>query len=141
MMVAENPLIQGAALDLLTAETGKFMRGLMQTESEIVRVGHTTPWAEMAKAERRAFQHSYTRHASEFDLPNWSQSQADILQELFNNTVTNVRSAGAKSFFNSKELVNGVKTTVNRTEPIIHGQKYFYYETLQGKFISAGKIP
>lgn len=140
-MVSENPLVQGVTIDLLTAGTGKFIRGLIQTENEILRVGHTTPWSQMTRAERKAFQHSYSRHASEFNLPNWSQSQADILQELFNNAVTNVRAAGVKGFFNTQELLNGVKTTVNRTEPIIHGQKYYYYETQGGKFISAGKMP
>ncbi|MDR2234977.1 MAG: hypothetical protein LBE92_02530 [Chryseobacterium sp.] len=83
----------------------------------------------MTNAERRAFQHSYSRHAKEFDLPNWSQFQAEINQELFNNAVTNVKAAGVKGFFNSRELINGVKTTVNRTEPVINGQKYYYYET------------
>lgn len=95
----------------------------------------------MTKAEARAFQHSYSRHASELGLPNWSQARASELQSLFNNAVSNIRSAGSNSFFSSQELVNGVRTTVNRTEPIINGQRYFYYETLQGKFISAGKIP
>lgn len=141
MHVSEHPLVQGAAIDLLTAGTGRFLRNLSQVNTVVEKVGHTVPWAEMTKAERRAFQHSYSRHAKEFDLPNWSQSQADINQELFNNAVTNVRAAGAEGFFNSRELINGVKTTVNRTEPIINGQKYYYYETLQGKFISSGKMP
>jgi len=104
-------------------------------------VGHLTPWSQMTKAEARAFQHSYSRHASELGLPNWSQTKAGELQGLFNNAVSNIRNVGSNSFFRSQELVNGVKTTVNRTEPIINGQKYFYYETLQGKFISAGKMP
>lgn len=95
----------------------------------------------MTKAEARAFQHSYSRHASELGLPNWSQTRAGELQNLFNNAVSKIRNAGSNSFFKSQELVNGVKTTVNRTEPIINGQKYFYYETLQGKFISAGHMP
>ena len=45
-----------------------------------------------------------------------------------------------KKIVKSKAVINGVRTTVNRTEPIINGQKYYYYETLQGKFISAGKM-
>lgn len=95
----------------------------------------------MTKVEAKAFQHSYSRHASELGLPNWAQTRAGELQDLFNNAVSNIRNVGSNSFFRSQELVNGVKTTVNRTEPIINGQKYFYYETLQGKFISAGKMP
>jgi RHS repeat-associated protein len=140
MQVSENPLVQSAAIDLLTAGTGKFIRGLTQVEEEVLRVGHLTPWSQMTKAERRAFQHSY-RKAEQLDLPIWRESEANILQELFNNKVTNIRSAGANGFFNSRELLNGVKTTVNRTEPVYFGEKYYYYETLQGKFISAGKMP
>lgn len=95
----------------------------------------------MTKAEVRAFQHSYSRHASELGLPNWSELKAAELQGLFNDAVSNIRSAGSNGFFRTKELVNGVKTTVNRTEPVINGQRYFYYETLNGKFISVGKMP
>lgn len=87
------------------------------------------------------FQHSYSRHGSELGLPKWSQSKAGELQNLFNNAVSNIRNSGSKNFFKSKELVNGTRTTVNRTETVINGQKYYYYETLQGKFISAGKMP
>ncbi|GEJ43567.1 DUF6443 domain-containing protein [Chryseobacterium sp. ON_d1] len=140
MLVSENPLVQGAAIDLLTAGTGKVIRGLLQSEKEAVRVGHLTPWAEMVKEERRAFQHSYKK-AAELDLPVWHEKEADILQELFNNKVSNIREAGANSFFKSNEWVRGVRTTVNRTEPIIGGEKYYYYETIQGKFVSAGKMP
>lgn len=35
-----------------------------------------------------------------------------------------------KEHFRFQELVNGVRTTVNRTKPIINGQRYFYYETI-----------
>ncbi len=104
-------------------------------------VGHLTPWSQMTKAEARAFQHSYSRHGSELGLPNWAQTRAVELQGLFNNTVSNIRNAGSSGFFRSQEIVNGVRTTVNRTEPILNGQKFYYYETLQGKFISAGKMP
>jgi hypothetical protein len=110
-------------------------------EGVVQGVGHTTPWSAMTRAEKRAFQHSYSRHSKELGLPNWAESKAADLQGLFNEAVTNIRNAGSNSFFLSQEWVNGVMTTVNRTEPIINGQKYFYYETLQGVFISAGKIP
>jgi len=93
----------------------------------------------MTKAEASASQRSYSRHHKELGLPNWSQSIAAELQDLFNNAVSNIRSAGSNGFFISRELVNGVRTAVNRTEPIINGQRYFYYKTLQGKFISTGK--
>jgi hypothetical protein len=115
--------------------------GSKVTDQAAKEVGHLTPWSQMSKAEAKAFQHSYSRHASELGLPNWSQSRAAELQVLFNNAVSNIRNAGCNGFFRSQELVNGVRTTVNRTEPIINGQRYFYYESLQGKFISAGKMP
>ena len=103
--------------------------------------GHTTEWSLMTSAEKRAFQHSYSRHADELGLPNWKESQAEQLRNLFNSRATEIRNAGKNNFFNTQELVNGIPTTVNRTEPIINGQKYFYYETLDEKFISVGKMP
>ncbi len=102
-------------------------------------VGHVTTWSSMTKAEIKAFQHSYSRHHAELNLPNWSKTNAAELQNMFSSAVTNIRNAGSKGFFHSKELVNGVKTTVNMTEPIINGQKY-YYETLGGKVVSVGKM-
>lgn len=65
-------------------------------------VGHLTPWSQMTKAEARAFQHSYSRHASELGLPNWSQTRAGELQNLFNNAVSNIRNVGSNSFSNLK---------------------------------------
>jgi len=106
---------------------------------EVIR-GHTTPWASMSDAQRKAFQHSYNRHAEELGLQAWKQGEAEALRKSFNEAVSNIRKAGADSFFYSNEWVNGVKTTVLRTEPVINGQKYYYYETLQGQFVSAGKM-
>ena len=37
--------------------------------SVIAKMGHTTPWDQMSAAQRRAFQHSYSRHAQELGLP------------------------------------------------------------------------
>ena len=45
-----------------------------------------------------------------------------------------------KASNNSNELVNGVVTKVIRTEPVIDGIKYYYYETMGGQFVSAGII-
>ncbi|MCL9807666.1 RHS repeat-associated core domain-containing protein [Flavobacterium amniphilum] len=102
--------------------------------------GHLTPWIKMAKNEERAFQHSYTRHFAELGLPNFQKTKGTILQVMFNFKVSRIRNAGLNGFFRSKELVKGVRTTVNRTEPVIDGQRYFYYETLDGKFVSVGKM-
>jgi hypothetical protein len=68
------------------------------------------------------------------------QSNAESLRVLFNEKVTSIRNAGRNRFFNSTEWVNGVKTRVRRTEPVINGNRYFYYETIDGEFISAGLI-
>ncbi|WP_143305306.1 RHS repeat-associated core domain-containing protein [Chitinophaga vietnamensis] len=112
------------------------------TRSEpIARVGHTTEWAQMTAAERKAFQHSYSRHAAELGLPNWRQTEAASMQRQFNKKVSEIRAAGANNFFHSYELVNGRREMVSRTEPVINGEHYYYYETLSGKFISAGRMP
>lgn len=103
--------------------------------------GHLKPWAEMTKEEQRAFKHSYDRHWEELGLPRYNEGNMAYYQGLFNDAVTKVRNAGVNKFFVSKELVNGKRVDVIRTEPIINGQKYFYYETLTGKFVSAGRMP
>jgi RHS repeat-associated protein len=121
---------------------GKVVDDGAEVAVDVVKeAGHLTPWQKMTNSEKRAFQHSYSRHASEFELPNWSQSRAAELQTQFNNAITNIRNAGATGFFKSTEFVNGVSTTVNRTEPLINGQRFYYYETIDGQFISAGKMP
>ncbi|WPV63880.1 RHS repeat-associated core domain-containing protein [Chitinophaga sp. LS1] len=108
-------------------------------------VGHTVPFAQMTAAEKEAFQHSYNRHEKELLLPVWKGSmlKASENQVFFNDAVSNIRAAGLEQggFFRSRELLDNVKIDVNRTEPVINGVKYFYYETLDGEFISAGRMP
>jgi RHS repeat-associated protein len=104
------------------------------------KAGHLTPWAEMTEAEKIAFKHSYTRHWTELGLPGYKEGNMTYYQGLFNDAVTKVRYHGVNQFFVSKANVNGVKIDVIRTEPIINGQKYYYYETLTGKFVSVGKF-
>ena len=103
--------------------------------------GHTTAWSKMTKTERGSFQHSYSRHYKELGLPNWRATQAESLRAMFNEKITSIKNMGVNNFFQSREWVNGVKTTVNRAEPMINGQKYYYYETLDGNFVSCGKMP
>jgi len=100
--------------------------------------GHIMPWEKMLYKERQAFKHSYGRHKTELELPNFQESNASYYQNLFNAKVTEIRNAGANSFFNAREFADGVMTNVKRTEPVIDGKKYFYYETINQKFISAG---
>ena len=103
----------------------------------VAKIGHTTPWAEMSVAQRKAFQHSYSRHASEFGLPNWSQSKAAELQSAFNQAVGNVRS-NATNITTGYKLFNGQSVQVRIYESTINNKPYYYYETMDGQFISAG---
>jgi hypothetical protein len=88
--------------------------------------------------ERKAFRHSYSRHAEELGLPNFQQTKAAELQTAFNEKLTEIRNAGSQSFYKGKEFSKGKITYVNRTEPTINGTRYYYYETTDGKFIAAG---
>jgi len=92
----------------------------------------------MTKAQRRAFQHSYSRHASELGLPKWAQGNADALRQQFNNVVGHIRSTG-KSLGTRLKPFNGKSTRVNYFESNLNGTNYYYYETLSGQFISAGR--
>jgi len=103
-----------------------------------LRIGHTAPWAEMTKAQRRAFQHSYSRHASELGLPKWAQGNADALRQHFNNVVGHIRSTGTNLGTRLKPF-DGKSTRVNYFESNLNGINYYYYETLSGQFISAGR--
>jgi len=102
------------------------------------RIGHATPWAEMSAAQRKAFQHSYSRHAAELGLPNWAQSRAGDLQRQFNSVVGHIRANGQMSF--TQRLHNGSKVDVRHFSATIDGHSYYYYETLGGQFISAGRF-
>jgi hypothetical protein len=104
----------------------------------VLKTGHIVPWDQMTKAQRRAFQHSYSRHADELGLPRWQQSIAEELRVQFNSVVTHIREAGTYLGTRTKPF-NGKSTTVNFYEATFHGTKYYYYETLSGQFISAGK--
>lgn len=109
-------------------------------KEEVELAGHTTDWSEMTQKEKNAFKHSYSRHQLELDLPNFKESNASHYQELFNRKVTEIRNTGRHDFFISKELLNGALEVVHRTEPVIDGKKYFYYETINEHFISAGEM-
>ena len=97
------------------------------------------PWAEMTKAQRRAFQHSYSRHADELGLPKWAQGNAEELRTQFNNVVGHIRETGTYMGTKMKPF-NGQSTRVNYYESNLQGTKYYYYETQSGQFISAGKV-
>lgn len=101
-------------------------------------VGHATPWSQMSASARKAFQHSYTRHARDFGLPPWRGGQAEALQAQFNAAVGQVR-ANADLVRITMKPYNGPLTRVRYFEAILNGQRYYYYELWDiGKFVSAG---
>lgn len=92
----------------------------------------------MTKAQRKAFQHSYSRHAKEMGLPNWSQKNAGGLRQQFNNVDGHIRETGTHLGTRMKPF-NGKSTRVNYYESNLQGTNYYYYETMSGQFVSAGK--
>ena len=107
--------------------------------SVVPKIGHATPWDQMTAAERRAFQHSYSRHANELGLPSWSQKNAENLRQKFNLVVEYIRSNSTKIVNPPKKPFNGQSVNVNYYDASFHGVQYYYYETLEGTFISAGR--
>lgn len=104
------------------------------------KIGHTTPWSQMTAAQKKAFQHSYSRHAKELGLPNWSQKNAGALQKQFNDVVGYIRQHGTKLPGPIKKPWNGKSVEVNFFEAEFHGTRYYYYEdAATGAFISAGR--
>lgn len=103
-------------------------------------VGHATPWPQMSASARKAFQHSYSRHAHEFGLPPWKASQAQALQEQFNAAVGQIR-ANPDLVRITMKPYSGPLTRVRNFETTLNGKRYYYYELLDiGKFFSAGLI-
>ena len=129
---AENAIKEAKAVPQLVNQTFHYRPAVAN-----LRIGHTISWANMTAAEKKAFQHSYSRHASEFGLPNWSAKNAESLRQQFNAAVGNVRKNGTFTGVVNKPY-NSVSTKVNFYEANINGKNYYYYETLDGKFISSG---
>ncbi|MFN6103138.1 MAG: polymorphic toxin-type HINT domain-containing protein, partial [Planctomycetaceae bacterium] len=105
----------------------------------VAQIGHATPWAQMTAAQRKAFQHSYSRHAQELGLPAWSQKNAEALRTQFNSIVGYILQSGTKISNPPKKPFNGQSVDIEFYEAWLNGTKYYYYETLDGIFISAGK--
>ena len=102
-------------------------------------------WSEMSKAERGAFQHSYSNHGHELGLPKWSQKNADALRDQFNRRVAEIRTQaqhvrkGQKPVGLKGSGQGGKMETVRIFEYTdAAGVKWYYYETLSGRFVSAG---
>ncbi|WP_395854823.1 RHS repeat domain-containing protein [Cystobacter fuscus] len=103
------------------------------------------PWSQMTNAERKAFQHAYSRHGADFNLPNWSQSKAEQLRQQFNQAVEGVRTRAQSAFITKKPFgVKGSGKTGDSKYMIFlrhtdgSGTSYYYYETLMGRFVSSG---
>ena len=62
-----------------------------------------------------------------------------MLQDQFNTVVGYIRNNGAKLANPPKKPFNGNSVSVNFYEATFHGNRYYYYETLSGIFISAGR--
>jgi len=103
-----------------------------------LRIGHTVPWDAMSKTQRRAFQHSYDRHKVELGLPAWSHKNAESLRLQFNSVVGYIRETGTYKGIKIKPF-NDRSVQVNYYESTLNGALYYYYETLSGQFVSAGK--
>ncbi|MCA1673477.1 MAG: hypothetical protein LC799_15195, partial [Actinobacteria bacterium] len=109
-------------------------------------IGHAKPWSAMTPAERKAFQHSYDRHRADFNLPNWSGKNAESLRQQFTAECAAIRANAQRITVEYKPV--GVKGSgvSGGIEPVrfFHytkpdGTRWYYYETLNGRFVSAGK--
>jgi len=104
-------------------------------------------WAAMDRAERAAFQHAYSRHARDFGLGNWSQSNAEALRVAYNAKAAAVRNGAIYSI----ETIaprgirgSGVPTQGVRVRMYVSSEGtdlYYYYEAIDdGGFVSAGRL-
>ena len=107
--------------------------------------GYLQSYRNMSTAQKGSFQHSYSRHSAELNLPSWKGSNADSLRAQFNNVVTHIRD-NAQTVTVKTESVgvrgSGIPAVPTQVRHFVYetgGVKYYYYETFQGTFISAGR--
>jgi hypothetical protein len=122
-------------------------RGAEKAGIHTVEIGHATPWDQMTPVEKNAFKHSYSRHSTELGLPSWAETKAEALRQQFNARVGEIR-ANAQNVWRTNmpygERGSGVPTGsvpvrwFEFTDP--GGVHWYYYETLEGKFVSAGRV-
>ena len=99
---------------------------------------------EMNTAEMQAFNHAISRHGADFGLKWGKNSTLPTVLEKFNQAASNIRING--KFMGVKEVQYGVKGSgksstkvkANVYEHMVDGKNFYYHETLDGKFISAG---
>jgi hypothetical protein len=122
----------------------------LEVRPPLEKPGSHPPYSQMTQIEREAFQHSY-RHSEELGLPPWKGdvAKAEALQKRFNDVVAYIR-ANATSVVVRERMVAPRGGTfsipggyqmelVAEYQATIHGTRYYYYATLAGKFVSAGK--
>lgn len=70
--------------------------------------------------------------------PDWKELNAETLRLQFNHVVGYIRQNG--TFLGTKmKPFREQSVRVNYYEAILNGTRYHYYETLSGRFVSAGK--
>lgn len=105
------------------------------------------PWSAMTEAERRAFQHAYSRHAKDFGLQQWSEANAEALRTQYNQAAARIK-RDAQTVRTDRWPVGekGSGQAGEWKEVRIYeftdssGKKFYYAETLDGKFVSAGEV-
>lgn len=94
----------------------------------------------MTDAQKKKFQHSYSRHAEEFGLPNWAGSKAEELRRKFNDAVADILENGKLQPGTHKKPWNGQSREVNLYLHKKNGTTSYYYEDkATGTSISAGR--
>jgi len=111
-------------------------------------IGFHTPYAEMAVAEQRAFQHAYNQlsHRLPGRLPAWNKRNVEQNREVFNAVVNLIRN-------NAKEVRIVVRNIAEKGSGLpaerrmvamyvaeIEGRQYYIYSTPEGRFVSAGEL-
>lgn len=135
---AANKLLQGAKASKCSALGGA--KSLTSAAKTATSIAHDVPWAQMTQAQRNALKHSYMRHGKELGLPNWSESNAAVLQQQFNNVVGHIRQNGNQLLGPINKPWNGQLVKVNFFDSEFHGTKDYYYEDVaSGTFITDGK--
>jgi len=110
------------------------------TKPKVEVTGHLDAYLSKQKPGKRV-QHTWDRHAEELGLGNFQEKSASELQQMMNERITQIRNAGRNKFFETTARVDGKWSIVHRTEVWLDGVQYYYFETPQGRFISAGRMP
>nr|WP_295877194.1 RHS repeat-associated core domain-containing protein [uncultured Chitinophaga sp.] len=110
------------------------------TKPRVEVTGHMDAYLSKQRPGQRV-QHTWDRHAKELGLGDFQERNATELQQMLNERVTQIRNAGRSKFFETTARVDGKWSVVHRTEVWLDGIQYYYFETPQGRFVSAGRMP